>query len=98
MNRWIWMPLILLAFLFSGDPAAGMRCGGSLVQVGDYKFEVLDKCGEPDIKEPVGYVIDRRGNREMAIEQWIYGPLRGLYYILHFEGATLKRIETRLKR
>ena len=98
MNRWIWIPLLLPALLFAGNLAAGMRCGGNMAQVGDYKFEVLDKCGEPDIKEEVGYRIDRRGNREMAIEHWIYGPLRGLYYILHFEGATLKRIETRLKR
>ncbi|MCF8078833.1 MAG: DUF2845 domain-containing protein [Desulfobacterales bacterium] len=78
--------------------AFAMRCGGDLVQEGDYKFEVLDKCGEPDLKELVGYVINRRGDREMQIEQWVYGPMRGLYYILHFEGATLKRIETRLKR
>lgn len=78
--------------------AAGMRCGGDLVQEGDYKFEVLEKCGEPDLKELVGYVVNRRGDREMKIEQWVYGPARGLYYILHFEGATLKRIETRLKR
>jgi len=34
----------------------------------------------------------------LKIEQWIYGPRRGLYYILHFKGATLKRIETRLKQ
>jgi hypothetical protein len=99
MRRWSRILLILCAGLFIGTPSVGaFRCGGDLVQEGDYKFEVLDKCGKPDIEEHVGYVLDRRGNREREIVQWIYGPSRGLYTILHFEGATLKRIETRLKR
>ena len=96
MNRWI--ALFFLAMLVAAPPAAAMRCGSKLVQVGDYRFEVLEKCGDPDIIEEVGYAVDRRGNRELKIEQWIYGPRRGLYYILHFKGATLKRIETRLKQ
>ncbi len=90
--------MIALGLALTAASATAMRCGGSLVQEGDYKFQVLEKCGAPDIRELVGYVIDRQGNREMKIEQWIYGPLQGLYYILHFEGATLKRIETRLQR
>ena len=87
-----------LALILFPAVAGAMRCGGNLVQEGDYKFEVIDKCGEPDQKELVGYVVNRRGDREMKIELWIYGPRRGLYYILHFEGATLKEIETRLKQ
>jgi hypothetical protein len=99
MRRWIWAILILCGgLLVMAPPAWAFRCGSSLVQEGDYKFEVLNKCGSPDIEEHVGYVLDRRGNREKEIVQWIYGPQQGLYYILHFEGATLKRIEKRLKR
>jgi hypothetical protein len=99
MGRWSRILLILCGGLLIGSPPAwAFRCGGDLVQEGDYKFEVIDKCGNPDIEEHVGYLLDRRGNREREIVQWIYGPYRGLYYILHFEGATLKRIETRLKR
>ena len=90
--------MVVLASILLPGSAGAMRCGGNLVQEGDYKFEVLDKCGEPDLKELVGYVVNRRGDREMKIELWIYGPRRGLYYVLHFEGATLKRIETRLKQ
>lgn len=98
MKASVAVAVLIAGLLLASAPAPAMRCGSDLVQTGDYKFEVLDKCGEPDQKELVGYSINRRGDREMKIEQWIYGPAGGLYYILHFEGATLKQIETRLKR
>ena len=99
MNRWVRiLPILCWGLLIGAHPIGAFRCGGDMVQEGDYKFEVLEKCGKPDLEEHVGYVLDRRGYREREIVQWIYGPSRGLYTILHFEGATLKRIETRLKR
>ena len=39
------LPAIIL--LFSGQSALGLRCGSSLVERGDRKYEVLKLCGEP---------------------------------------------------
>jgi len=79
-------------------PANAMLCSRRLVELGDFKFEVVQKCGEPVLAEVVGYGLNRRGDRELKVEQWVYGPLRGIYYILTFEGGRLKKIETRIKR
>jgi len=91
--------LIVVVFLFiTVFPTHGMLCSRKLVELGDFKFEVVEKCGEPVFAEIVGYGVNRRGDREMKVEQWVYGPLRGIYYILTFEGGRLKKIETRIKR
>jgi len=84
--------------LFTVVPAQAMICSTRMVELGDFKFEVVQKCGEPVFAEVVGYGLNRRGDREMKVEQWVYGPLRGIYYILTFEGGRLKKIETRIKR
>lgn len=49
MKRLNWS-IFLLFFLFSG-PLFALRCGHSLVQPGDYKADVVDKCGDPDSVE-----------------------------------------------
>lgn len=54
--------VFLFCLLFSGTTFA-LRCGHSLVQPGDYKEEVIDKCGEPDSVESH---YERRGNVNRA--------------------------------
>ncbi len=39
---------IFLALLLAMQPALALRCGRELVIKGDYKADVIDKCGEPD--------------------------------------------------
>jgi hypothetical protein len=38
------LPLMLLC----SQPVLALRCGHELVSEGDYKADVIDKCGEPD--------------------------------------------------
>ena len=45
--------------LFLCQPAFALRCGRALVDIGDYKEDVYDKCGEPDRVESH---YERRGN------------------------------------
>ncbi|OAI09527.1 hypothetical protein A1353_04250 [Methylomonas methanica] len=96
--------LLTLGMLaFAGD-AFALRCGHKLVQVGDYKSEVLEKCGEPDsveqrrairgsrLRHPYGALeIDQF--EEVLIEEWIYnfGP-RKFQQLLEFEDGELKKI------
>lgn len=49
--------LLSLCLLFSHSVFA-LRCGHTLVDLGDYKEDVIDKCGEP---ESIESHIERRG-------------------------------------
>lgn len=95
--------LLLLALLVAND-AFALRCGHRLVQVGDYKLDVLEVCGEPDsverrtgirgsrLRHPYGALeIDRF--EEVEIEDWVYnfGP-RKFKQLLEFEDGELKSI------
>ncbi|WP_260839186.1 DUF2845 domain-containing protein [Methylomonas sp. HW2-6] len=93
----------VLALLAASDVWA-MRCGHRLVQVGDYKSEVLDKCGEPDaveqrrairgsrLRHPYGALeIDQF--EEVLIEEWTYNfGRRKFQKLLEFEDGELKKI------
>jgi hypothetical protein len=98
MNKWFAATAGILLLFAAAAPLEAMICGSRAVKTGDFKFEILDKCGDPDMSETIGYTVNRRGDREFKIEQWVYGPWRGIYYILMFEGSRLKSIETRIKR
>lgn len=49
--------LMSLCILFS-YPVFALRCGQALVDIGSYKEDVIDKCGEP---ESIESHIERRG-------------------------------------
>ena len=51
-NRLALITLLTLTVL----PAQAMRCGTRLVQEGDTKLEVLNKCGEPTFSEGSGLI------------------------------------------
>jgi hypothetical protein len=93
------MTLLLLVAALLPLQAAAMRCGTRLVQEGDIALQVRDKCGDPISEEVIGY-IPRGGyyhgisrEREFKIEQWVYGPDKGYYHVLIFEGGRLRDID-----
>jgi hypothetical protein len=100
MNR---VGLLLIAMLLS-NPVWAFRCGHSLVKIGDYKFDVLEKCGEPDaleermavrgsrLRHPYG-ALQIDNYEEILIEEWVYnfGP-RQFKQFLHFEDGVLTSI------
>jgi hypothetical protein len=56
--------LLIAAVLFTASQTAAarsLRCAGQLVTIGDYKAEVVKKCGEPDHVE----------TREVYPDTWI---------------------------
>lgn len=75
-----------------------LRCGSQLVSVGDRSFEVQQKCGEPALRDLVGFTLSADERREMKIEEWVYGPSNGMLTILTFEGNRLTAIERRRSR
>lgn len=73
------------------------RCGSALVSVEDPMMEVEQKCGPPADRRLIGYKeVGNRytGRYQIPIEEWIYGPNHGMYYILRFEGGYLKDLDS----
>ncbi|NIO08382.1 MAG: DUF2845 domain-containing protein [Deltaproteobacteria bacterium] len=64
-----------------------VQCGLHQVRVGVTKLEVLDRCGEPQLKENVS------GENQPNIQQWLYKPERNMTRIFTFEGTVLRRIQ-----
>lgn len=90
--------LLALACAASLAQAETLRCGSQLVSLGDRRFEVLQKCGEPAFRDLVGYSLGPNERREYPIEEWVYGPSNGMLSILTFEGTRLRTIERRRNR
>lgn len=67
--------------------ARSIRCGNQLVRVGDPTIELLQRCGEPDLKE----LLNTDG---LIVERWTYncGSLRFMR-IINLKGGVVQRIE-----
>ena len=68
---------IFLLFCFAEISFAGssIRCGNNLVSVGDLKIKVLDRCGEPILKEKIELDSTRHRKSDdnyRYLEQWMY--------------------------
>lgn len=74
--------------------AETMRCGSDYIQINDSAFTVSEKCGEPISKIHVGYTVDMNGRRELAIEEWVYGPVKGYYYFVTITGGHVSAIRS----
>ena len=76
--------------------AGTMRCGDNLIQRGFTLFEVLERCGKPDLE----YAWDRRyvPGVEANVTEWVYeqGPNR-FRRVLRFEEGRLREVELRPK-
>jgi len=95
------------AILLAGSPAYAFRCGDKLVDEGDTRTEVRQKCGEPVeitrksiLRAPVYWWRGRPiriGSElvEVPVEIWLYnfGPNK-LMRRLRFEDGELVDIET----
>ena len=95
MNRRYALGLALLAFAGQTWAADTLRCGSQLISVGDRSGEVLQKCGEPVARDPLGYKRSANRREEYQVEEWTYGPNGGMYQFLRFEGNRLVQITSK---
>lgn len=98
MRKWLVSLVVVLALgLVPAGDLFAFRCGSALVEKGDRRIEVLQKCGEPaSVDEwdevhripPSRYGLSRRGLEQVRIEEWTYnfGPQRFLQ-IYRFENG-----------
>jgi len=77
----------LVLFLALPSWARSMRCGVELVRVGDPTIQLLQRCGEPDLKE----LLNTDG---LIVEKWTYncGSLRFMR-IITLRGGVIRKIE-----
>ena len=78
---------IIVLLLAAPSWAQSIRCGNQLVRVGDPTIELLQRCGEPDLKE----LLNTDG---LIVERWTYncGSLRFMR-IITLKGGVVQRIE-----
>ena len=78
--------IFVLAMADRGS-ARTIRCGTEIVSVGDPTIELLQKCGEPDLKE----LIKTNG---FIIEKWTYNcGSKRFMKILTLKGGKVQRVE-----
>lgn len=98
MKKTFCIGVIAILLLSAANATFAIRCGDNfwcesrLIRIGDHSFEVLKSCGEPIVKEVVGYTLTKDRTRELKMENWVYGPKAECYYILVFEGSILLKI------
>jgi hypothetical protein len=93
-RRAVTAAVAALIWLGAGAPCkAQMRCGNDLVHEGDYKAQVLLKCGEPLLAEHI-YECRPYGFGCGVVEQWTYdlGTYRMLR-VITFRDGRVDRIE-----
>lgn len=91
-----WLAAIALTLAASQVWASDtLRCSSQLVSLGDRASEVLQKCGEPVGRDPLGYKRSANRREEFQVEEWTYGPNNGMYQYLRFEGNRLRQITSK---
>jgi hypothetical protein len=78
--------------------ASDFRCGSRIITIGDYKYDVLRKCGEPshvNVWQEVSTFGSQRllVEEQVIVERWEYnlGPNNFIRY-LRFENDRLRSI------
>lgn len=102
MKKFYFLILIILLV----EPVFAMRCGNLLVDEGDYRIDVIERCGNPDhISERTEYRFVKLQKYSNAfhygqqvpvyIEEWTFnfGPRRFMR-LLRFENGQLISIRT----
>ena len=88
--------LLLAAFVPTIPAAEPMRCGERIVQRGFTFFEVLERCGKPDLE----YDWDHRyvPGVEANVTEWVYELGSNKFRrVLRFEEGRLRKVELRPK-
>ena len=89
-------PMLLSLLLAAAGSQANMRCGEDVVQRGHTFFEVLERCGKPDLE----YAWDHRyvPGVEARVTEWVYEQgMNKFRRVLRFEEGRLRKVELRPK-
>lgn len=85
----------LAALVLFSTPAQALRCDGRLVDTGDLRTEVREKCGAPDYRSEFTATFLPGIGPIQATEHWYYnpGPQRFIQRLV-FRGGRLRHVES----
>ena len=97
MKRLFYLSTVTVALLFAllvvifsfaqARSVKSMRCGTEILRLGASTFELIQKCGEPDLKETIEA-------REETSERWTYNCGTGRFIkVLTIRRGKVSRIE-----
>lgn len=99
--KWLKISIVMSAILMMSMPSlyaddTSLRCGSSLVSIGDTMYEVRKACGDPLHEQRVGerkrFTVDKAKGLRIEdityVTEWIYERDQ-VAYILTFEGSRL---------
>ncbi|MEQ5808839.1 DUF2845 domain-containing protein [Alteromonas sp. NFXS44] len=83
---------LALTFLLSTATSAnGLRCGTKLVLEGESTYDVIQKCGQPDSQEDLGFI--RKRDDYVKVTRYIYDMGNGKFLrLLDFHNGKLIKI------
>jgi len=91
MTGYKYGPILLILITFVAEGSDSMRCGNSLVSVGDRKAEILLKCGEPMLRETLA-VSENAQNTELVLKYpllYKHGLLRDQSDVIIDSGSSV---------
>lgn len=90
MKKLIISILFVALIVLQSDIASALRWGNDLIQTGEHSCVILQKCGEPILKEVI-----RKGFKQYPrVEHWLYDKHYGLYHIFIFKDGLLIEIKS----
>ena len=101
MRSYLYCAVIALSLSVNAHASSTFRCSSKLVSLQASTFEVLTKCGQPTERSLLGETerLDEYGYRIIvSLEEWVYGPINGMYYFLRFEGEQLSSIKSKRRQ
>jgi hypothetical protein len=81
ISAFLFVALVNFGYGIDLDDSSDWNCSNGILNIGDSKYDVIKKCGEPTSRE----------DRETV---WVYdfGSIKFIYYIT-FDGDTVERIQ-----
>lgn len=81
VSAFLFVSMVSLGYAVELDDSDECECANGTINIGDLKYDVIKKCGEPTTREDRGTV-------------WVYdfGPTRFIYYIRFIEDK-VERIQ-----
>ena len=98
MFRKIKLVWLLPCLMLADVAQATMRCGTSLISLGDTAAVIREKCGAPDRREdqePAARINGVPRFNAVKVSFWVYGPRNGAFQHLKFIEDKLVAIDTR---
>jgi hypothetical protein len=99
ISAFLFVALVNFAYGVDLYDSSDWKCSNGILNIGDSKYDVIKKCGEPTFREEFGEPTVQKEFGEPTFREdhetvWVYdfGSTKFIYYIT-FDGDTVERIQ-----